>query len=56
MEYMFHNGRILNSELNAASRFEAINTSAIPVVTCSFNIIDWKLSDIKRMDAKTRKY
>jgi len=46
---------ILKTELNAANRFEAINTLAIPVVTYSFNIIDWKMSEIKRLDTKTRK-
>lgn len=45
---------VLKTELNAANKFEAINTLAIPVVTYSFNIINWKLSDT-RMDAKTRK-
>ncbi len=32
-----------------------INSLAIPVVTYSFNIINWKMSDIKRLDSKTRK-
>lgn len=43
------------SELNAGNRMEAINTLAAPVVTYSFNIIDWKLSEIKKLDTKTRK-
>ena len=34
---------------------EAINTLAVPVVTYSFNIINWKMSEIRSMDAKTRK-
>ena len=46
---------VLKSELNAANRFEAINTLAIPVVTYSLNIINWKLNDIRRLDTKTRK-
>ena len=45
---------VLKTELNAANRFEVINTLAIPVVTYSFNIIDWKMSEIKRLDTKTR--
>ena len=45
----------LKSELNAANRFEAVNTLAVPVVTYSFNIINWKMSEIKRLDSKTRK-
>ena len=46
---------ILKSELNAGNRVEAINTLAVPVVTHSFNIINWKLSEIKKLDIKTRK-
>ena len=36
-------------------RVEAINTLALPVVTYSFNVINWKLSEIKKLDTKTRK-
>ncbi len=43
---------VLKSEFNAANRFEAINALAIPVVTYSFNIINWKLGDIKRLDSR----
>ena len=46
---------VLTSELNAVNRFEAINTLAVPFVTYSFNIINWKMSEIKRLDTKTRK-
>ena len=46
---------ILKTELNSANRIEAINTLAIPVVTYSFNIINWTLSDIKKIDVKIRK-
>ena len=46
---------VLKTELNASNKFEAINTLAIPVATYSFNIINWKMSDFRRMDAKTRK-
>ena len=54
-EYYGRVRMVLKTGLNAANKFEAINTLAIPVVTYSFNIINWKLSDIRRMDAKTRK-
>ena len=46
---------ILKTELNSANLIEAINTLAIPVVTYSFNIINWTLSDIKKIDVKIRK-
>ena len=46
---------ILKSELNAGNRVEAIDTLAVPFVTYSFNVINWKLSEIKKLDTKTRK-
>ena len=33
----------------------AIKMLAIPVITYSFNIIDWDLSEVKRLDIKVRK-
>ena len=51
-EYYRRVRMVLKTELNAANRFEEINTLAIPVVTYSFNIIDWKMSEIKRLDTK----
>ena len=45
---------VLKSELNAANRFEAINTLAVPVVTYSINVINWKMSEIKRLDTKNQ--
>ena len=46
---------VLNSELNSANKMTAINTLAVPVVTYSFNIINWTIEDINRLDRKTRK-
>ena len=46
---------ILKSELNSKNRITAINILAIPVITYSFNIIDWNLSEVKRLDIKIRK-
>ena len=46
---------ILKTELNSANRTEAINTLSIPVVTYSFNIINWTISEIRRHDTKIRK-
>ena len=43
------------SELNAKYKFKAINTLAIPVVTNSFNAVNWNLEKIKRIDRKIRK-
>lgn len=45
----------LKSELDAVNRINAINTLAVQVVTYSFDIINWKVEDLKKMDRKTRK-
>ena len=46
---------VLKTELNSENRIEAINTLAVPVVQYSFNIINWNLADLSRLDTKTRK-
>ena len=47
--------KVLQSDLNSKNKMTAFNTLAIPVVTYSFNIIDWSRQEIKRMDIKVRK-
>ena len=47
---------VLKSELNSANKLEAINTLAVPVVTYSFNIINWTLQELAKLDTKTRKF
>ena len=54
-EYYRRVRAILKSELNSKNCIEAINTLAVPVVQYSFNIINWNMADIRRMDVKTRK-
>ena len=46
---------ILNTELNSKNRITATNTLAIPVITYSFNITDWNLSEVKILGIKVRK-
>ena len=46
---------ILRSELNARNRIDAISSLALPVVTHSFTIINWSLTEIKKVDTKIRK-
>ena len=43
---------IFKTEFNSKNRITAINTL---VITSSFNIIDWNLSEVKRLDMKIRK-
>ena len=46
---------ILKSELNAINRIAAINSLAVPVITYSMNVINYQMTDIKKLDTKTRK-
>ena len=46
---------ILKTKLNCKNRITAMNMLAIPVITYSFSILDWNLSEVKRLDIKVRK-
>jgi hypothetical protein len=46
---------ILKSELNARNKITAIGTLAVPILRYSFDIINWRLEEIKQTDRKTRK-
>ena len=46
---------VLKTELNSKNRIQAINTLAMPVVQYSFSILNWSITDLQRMDRKTRK-
>ena len=46
---------VLQLELNAKNKLEAINTLAIPVVTYGFYVVNWNLAEIKKRDKKIRK-
>ena len=46
---------VLKSELNAGNKMSAINTLAVPVLTYSFNVVNWTLQEISKLDRKTRK-
>ena len=54
-EYYRRIRMITKSGLNAINRMEAINTLATPVVTYSFNVVDSKTEEIRKLDRKTRK-
>ena len=46
---------VTKSELNGSNKIEAINTLAVPVFTYSVNIVNWQMSEIRKLDTKTRK-
>ena len=48
-------GLILKTELNSKNKITAIDSLAIPVVIYSFNIVNWNLSELRKLDAKIRK-
>ena len=54
-EYYRRVRSILRTELNGRNKMEAINSLAVPVVQYSFGIIDWQISELKKIDTKTRK-
>ena len=46
---------ILKTKLNSANRVKTINPLAMSGVQYSFNVINWKLQDLRRIDTKIRK-
>ena len=46
---------IMKTEFNSKNRITVVNTLAIPVVTYSFSIINWNMSDLRKIDTKIRK-
>ena len=44
-----------NAQVGAKNKVMAINTLAIPVMTYSFNISNWALAVIRKMDTKSKK-
>ncbi|XP_068750922.1 uncharacterized protein [Montipora capricornis] len=46
---------ILRTDINGRNKIEAINSLAVQVVRYSFGITDWKISELKNIDTKTRK-
>ena len=46
---------ILKSKLNSGNTVKAINSWAVPVIRHSAGIVDWKNSQLRNMDRKTRK-
>ena len=46
---------ILKSELNVKNKITAVGTLAVPVLRYSFDIINWRLEEIRKIDRKTRK-
>jgi len=54
-EYTRRLRMILKSELNVKNKITAVGTLAVPVLRYSFDIINWRLEEIRKIDRKTRK-
>ena len=46
---------ILITKPNSGNTVKAINTWAVPVIRYNAGIVDWKNSELRNMDRKTRK-
>jgi hypothetical protein len=53
-EYRRRLRMIPKSELNPRNKITAIGALAVPVLRCSFGIINWRMEEIKQIDRKTR--
>ena len=53
-EYFRRVGKIWCSELSGYNKYIAHNAFALPVLTSTFDILDWTKDEIKTMDIKTR--
>ena len=54
-EYWRRVRMVCKSELNSKNCINAINALAVPFVTYSFHVVNWTMSDIRKLDVKTRK-
>jgi hypothetical protein len=50
MEYIRRLRLILNTDLNAKHKMQAIGSLAIPILRYSFEIINWHEEEIQRLD------
>ena len=51
-EYLWRVRLIQRTELNGRNKTEAVNSFAVPVVQYSLGIIDWKISELKKIETK----
>ena len=54
IEYIKRLKAILKSKLNSGNTVKAINTWVVPVIRYSAGIVDWKNSELRNIDRKTR--
>jgi hypothetical protein len=54
-EYIRRLRMILKSELNARNKMTVVGALAVPLLRYSFQIINWRIEEIKQINRKTRK-
>ena len=54
-EYLKRVRAILKSKLNSGNAVKAINSWAVPIIRYSAGIVDWRKSELRNLDRKTRK-
>jgi hypothetical protein len=54
-EYVRRLRLILNTELSATNKMQAVGSLAVPVLRYSFGIINWHREEMQKLDRKTRK-
>ena len=54
-EHLRRIGLILKTELNSTNKITAINSLAVPVVLYYYNVVNRNLSEVNKLDTKTRK-
>ena len=55
-EYLKRLKAILKSKLNSGNIVKAINSWAVPIIRYGAGIVDWKKSELRNLDTKTRKF
>jgi len=46
---------VLGTELSAKNKIQAVRSLAVPVLRCSFGIVNWHQEELQKLDRKTRK-
>ena len=54
-EYITKLKAVLKSKLNSGNIVKAINSWTVSVIRYSAGVVDWKSSELRNMDRKTRK-
>jgi len=54
-EYLRRLSLVLDTELSAKNKIQAVGSLAIPVLKYDFGIVNWRPEELQKLDRKTRK-